>query len=354
MTCGNSFREKSICCQILGPLNLIDLFQYWEQTGWQKYWPEVELLVSWVWTELTAVNRRSNVLGILLLWKLCISIAISSWCMSSSFNLGDSLKIQKSEEGHKEGSIHVYCSHEKCCGCSCAITITLWSFANHVEARYNINGKRFHRPHCIRGRWVTGKARDELSKSLKTSSATREYRELLDKCTAEEQCLGALTYLPSQSVLQNIRSENSLSIERTKSWILNLERFRLRLIKNNQTFIRRFSVHPTFISLYTKSQIRLYNDLADKDVIYFDATGSLLRRQKNDEDCQIYTILVRNPQQGRVSLPVASNVTTSHDSFSISHFTEKFHVVQVVECGKAKKPSFRTFDGSAAVWNGVL
>jgi len=75
---------------------------------------------------------------------------------------GDTLKIQTSEEGYKEGSIDIYCSHEKCCGCSCAITITLWSFANHVEARYNINGKRFHRPHCIRRRRVTGKARDEL------------------------------------------------------------------------------------------------------------------------------------------------------------------------------------------------
>jgi len=30
---GNYFREESICCQILGLLNLIDLFPYWEQTG---------------------------------------------------------------------------------------------------------------------------------------------------------------------------------------------------------------------------------------------------------------------------------------------------------------------------------
>jgi len=32
MIAGNSFREESICCQILGPLTLIDLFPYWEQT----------------------------------------------------------------------------------------------------------------------------------------------------------------------------------------------------------------------------------------------------------------------------------------------------------------------------------
>jgi len=92
MIVGNSFRDESICCQILGRLNLIDLFPYWEQTGWQKDWPEVERLVWWVCTELTAVNRRSNVLDILLLWKLCISLAISSWyavCYPVSINLID-------------------------------------------------------------------------------------------------------------------------------------------------------------------------------------------------------------------------------------------------------------------------
>jgi len=135
---------------------------------------------------------------------------------------------------------------------------------------------------------------------------------------------------------------------------LNLDIFRLRLIESNQTFIRHFSVHPTSISLHTKSQIRLYNDLADKDMIYFEVTGSLLRRQKNGNDYQIYTILVRNSQQWGVSLPVANNVATSRDSVSISHFIEKFHVDQVMECGKAKKNSFMIIDGSAAVWNGVL
>jgi len=28
----NYFRKELSCCQILGPLNLIDLFPYWEQT----------------------------------------------------------------------------------------------------------------------------------------------------------------------------------------------------------------------------------------------------------------------------------------------------------------------------------
>jgi len=52
-------------------------FSKLEQTGWQKYWPEVELLFWRVYTVLTVVKKRSNLLGILLLWKLWISLVIS-------------------------------------------------------------------------------------------------------------------------------------------------------------------------------------------------------------------------------------------------------------------------------------
>jgi len=43
---GSFLREESIWCQILGPMNVID--PNWEQTGWQKCWPEVECLVWWL------------------------------------------------------------------------------------------------------------------------------------------------------------------------------------------------------------------------------------------------------------------------------------------------------------------
>jgi len=88
------------------------------------------------------------------------------------------------------------------------------------------------------------------------------------------------------------------------------------------------------VHLYTNAQIKLCNDAADKDVVYFDATGSLLRRQPHCKDCQIYTLLVRNPVGG-VSLPVASNVTTSHDGASVSHFVERFLIDQIKS---AKQP----------------
>jgi len=39
--------------------------------------------------------------------------------------------------------------------------------------------------------------------------------------------------------------------------------------------------------LYTNAQIKLFKDEADKSVVYFDPTGSLLRQQTLRKDYQI-------------------------------------------------------------------
>jgi len=264
------------------------------------------------------------------------------------------LSTEASDESYFEGNVYMYCSHQNCCGCCCEIKVSLYSLQNYVEARYKVSGKRSHKPKCTRSRPVSGKYRGRLREKWKTSSGTKLYRELLDQCTDQERCLGSLTYLPSQSVLRNIKSNGHKAIRYTNSWFLNLKLFRKRLDNSRQTFVRHIAVYPPAVHLYTNAQIKLFNDVADKDVVYFDATESLLRRQPHCKDYQIYTLLVRNPVEGGVSLPVASNVTTSHDGASISHFLESFLIDQIKECKTAKKRALMIIDASFVMWNAVL
>ena len=102
-------------------------------------------------------------------------------------------------------------------------------------------------------------------------------------------------------------------------------------------FGRHIAIYPPAVHFHTNAQIKLFNDVADNDVMYFDATGSLLRRQPHCQDYQTCTLLGRNPVEGGVSLPVASNVTTSHDGASISHSLERFLIDQIKVCKTAKK-----------------
>ena len=111
-------------------------------------------------------------------------------------------------------------------------------------------------------------------------------------------------------------------------------------------------MYPPAVHLHTNAQIKLFHDVADKDVLYFDTTGSLLRWQQLCKDYQIYTLLIRNPVEGGVSL--ATNVTTSHDGVSISHFLERFLIDQIKECKTAKTPALMIIDESFAMWNAVL
>ena len=87
--------------------------------------------------------------------------------------------------------------------------------------------------------------------------------------------------------------------------------------KKNDPFIRRFTALPPQIMLYTNAQIRTYYEICKRDIIYFDSTGSIIKRFDNEKDFQIYTILVRNPYQGGPSLPVASFVSACHDANTI-------------------------------------
>ena len=71
----------------------------------------------------------------------------------------------------------------------------------------------------------------------------------------EERILGTHTYAPSQSVLPNIKFEGRLSQRPSENWVLNLELMAKEYARNNRTFIRNFSVHPSCVALDNDTEI---------------------------------------------------------------------------------------------------
>jgi len=76
---------------------------------------------------------------------------------------------------------------------------------------------------------------------------------------------------------------------------------------------------PRGIILFSESTVRIYHSLARADIVYVDATGSVLL---GDKSCYAYEIVVRHPNQGNPPLAVASYFTTSHNIPSISYFLQ--------------------------------
>ena len=188
-------------------------------------------------------------------------------------------------------------------------------------------------------------------KKLEGERSYLVYRHLQTDLTEEERIYGAYTYAPSQAVLQNLKCQGNISQRYTDNWVLNIE-----VMAENfaETFVRDFTVRLPGIILYTDAQIKTYYKICRKDIIYLDATGSIMKKFANHKDFQIYTLLVRHPYAGGPSPPVAAHITTRHDAGSIRRFLEIFLNDALKICGSKTKPIMVMIDGSMAMWNAVL
>jgi len=66
-------------------------------------------------------------------------------------------------------------------------------------------------------------------------------------------------------------------------------------------------------------QLKVYGDVCRRDIVNFDEWGVYFECQK---DFQIYTLLVRHPNEGEPALPLATNVTARHDAVSTAVFRQ--------------------------------
>lgn len=133
-------------------------------------------------------------------------------------------------------------------------------------------------------------------------------RKLQQSMTENERIYGAHTYAPASAVLRNIKSQGNIAQRYSNNWIVNMEIMATTLGSKNNPFIREITVRPPGVILFTDDQIKAYSEISQRDVVYFDATGSILKRFETNKDYQIYTLLIRNPYRGGPSLPSCSNI----------------------------------------------
>ena len=124
--------------------------------------------------------------------------------------------------------------------------------------------------------------------------------------------------------------------------------------EKNGAFIRDIGAKLPRVVLFTDAQIKFFVDVCKRDIIYLDATGSVMKKSGEQKGFQIYTLLGRHPNEGGPALFVATSVTTCHDTRSIRNFLYIFLKVTTEVTGSKPKPLMIIIDGSMAMWNAVL
>jgi len=108
---------------------------------------------------------------------------------------------------------------------------------------------------------------------------------------------------------------------------------------------------PRGINLFSESTVRIYHSLTRTDIVYVDATGSVLL---GDKCCYAYEIVVRHPNQWNPPLAVTSYFATSHNIPSISYFLQSFRHAERTLHRKRSLPKLLMCDGSTALMNAIV
>ena len=186
-----------------------------------------------------------------------------------------------------EGYINTYCRHAHCCESKVSSKIMLYSYSDRVEASLSTSENRSHFIDCVKSRSIKGIHKKKLMEQLQFQKRNSVYRNLHNSLEDEERVYGAHTYAPSQAVLRNLKSKECLVNRYSDSWLINLEVFAKKLHDKNKTFIRDISIRPPAVVLYSDEQMKAYSLVCIKSTVYFDATGSVVKRFKNEKDFQI-------------------------------------------------------------------
>ena len=108
------------------------------------------------------------------------------------------------------------------------------------------------------------------------------------------------------------------------------------------------------ITLFNEGMVRIFHQLAMKDIVYFDATGSLVAKVPNFKKIFNYCIAVRHPFSKAPPLPVLECISSSHNSDSVRSMIVNFREKENILFGKKQIPKLLVCDFSRVLISASL
>ncbi|ROI16105.1 hypothetical protein DPX16_7158 [Anabarilius grahami] len=220
-----------------------------------------------------------------------------------------------------------------CCFEDCPVTVhvevadenTLKAAVVFPGGAVHHNTKELHR------RPVRAGARQSTAEVLKTKLPRRFYLGTLEKIPPMVIDSGCRDDAPSKEVLKTI------------AWS---ERKKTRLHSDELTSLKSI----------VDQQRGTDNDVLQReDIVYLDATGSIIPQERASPPYYVYELIVRNPSKGASPLPVATYVTCDHTTSSVTYFLQAFQtdLVRMHGNGANKRSAMITCDGSLVLMQSI-
>ena len=128
----------------------------------------------------------------------------------------------------------------------------------------------------------------------------------------------------TKRVLQQIATESRQEGQRGKNLFSSLQILQDEMHHNSGEFIHNLGLKPVTIHFWSPHGVKLFHKLCKSDVIFIDATGSVVRKIDGCNQILYYELSCRNPKAGEARCPVAAMVTEDHSMSSISNWLTSF------------------------------
>eukprot|EP00112_Aurelia_sp_Birch-Aquarium-sp1_P007867 Seg1859.4 transcript_id=Seg1859.4/GoldUCD/mRNA.D3Y31 product="Histone lysine demethylase PHF8" protein_id=Seg1859.4/GoldUCD/D3Y31 len=261
---------------------------------------------------------------------------------------------------------YAVCAHRPTCSAEVHFSVVKNSMDN-IHLRFT--GRIKHDLHERKSRKISGELRNEAKKLFEKNPGlppSDVYRKGLANLTPDEFAAGNRTDAGgSVRVVQGIKNEVSKEHRDIKLLHNLMKDLQEKLSKEDEDMAKQLKHASRKLFGYIQSMelvpeiklvllheplIRLYHGIAPRDIIYFDATGSVVRKMPQFKRILYYSLCVRHPYEESPPLPVAEYVSSSHTTESIRRMiTTLREKERLIFGGKCVQPALILTDNSLAM-----
>ena len=223
-----------------------------------------------------------------------------------------------------------HCKHDECGVKDIRIVL----YANLLGSISFDSSKVRHRVENLYARPISGKVRERLREKL--ASGHKPYKERIQRManiSKDAMSSGNRNTVGKDShIFRQIAYEGRIKGRRHKNELEGLRLFAAELSgltnsnevedtgranhnKDEQHMHPakiQFSLIPLTVMYWNEASVRLFHDLADHDIISWDATGKIVRSSLTKRKLFYYEITARHPKKGMISVPLSVMISDTH------------------------------------------
>ncbi len=232
----------------------------------------------------------------------------------------------------------LFSADAKCTFSECTCTFHAMLYANG-ELDITFSGHICHSPSEQRARPIRDSDREALAEKLSKGSTPDQVRlEQISKLTNENITFGNFNGVGTPCVMRKISSQTTTSLKLDQNLSVSLEKIKEKqALEINQGksvpgYLQTITVSPLRLVLFTEGALILWNNVADRVPVSWDATGGIVASKEKEKRIFYYELTIGNISAPSIttkdlsgpSMPVTCMLSNTHKTLDLVQWLQDF------------------------------